>query len=61
VLRFERPKQRLLGTEDLDGGTRRFGEVHDGASVGNESCADELANERCEVGCESLHACRQVV
>lgn len=60
MLGLERTEQRLLGTEDLDGGTRRLGKVHEGTSVGNEPGADKLTNERSQVGCESLHTRRQV-
>jgi hypothetical protein len=61
VFGLERPEKRLLGTENLDGGARGFGKVHDGARVGDQACADEFTNESCEVGCEGLHAGGEVV
>jgi hypothetical protein len=60
VLGLERTEQRLLGTEDLDGGTGALGQVHEGTSVSDETGTDELTNKRSQVGCESLHTRRQV-
>lgn len=60
MLGLEGTEQGLLGTENLDGGTGRLGEVHEGTSVGDEAGTDELANEGSQVGCESLHTRRKV-
>jgi hypothetical protein len=61
VLGLEGAEQRLLGTENLDGGTGRLGEVHEGASVGDQARTDELTNKRSQVGCKCLHAGGEVV
>lgn len=55
MLSLERAEQRLLGTKNLDGGTGRLGEVHEGTSVGDETGTDKLTDERSQVGCKSLH------
>jgi hypothetical protein len=60
VLSLKRTEQRLLGTENLDGGTGRLGEVHEGTSVGNEAGTDKLTNECSQIGGESLHTGREV-
>ena len=60
MLGLERTEQRLLGTEDLDGGTGALGQVHEGTSVSDETGTDKLTNERSQIGCESLHTRRQV-
>ena len=61
MLRLQRSEQRLLGTENLDGGTRRLCEVHERSSVRNEACTDELANERSKVRRKCLHTRGEVV
>lgn len=55
MLGLERTEQRLLGTENLDGGTRRLGEVHERTGVGDEAGTDKLTNESSQVRCKSLH------
>jgi hypothetical protein len=61
VLGLERTEQRLLGTENLDGGTGRLGQVHEGTGVGNQARTNKLTNESSEVRCEGLHTGREVV
>jgi len=55
VLGLERTEQRLLGTENLDGGTGRLSEVHKRTGVGDEAGTDKLTNESSQVRCKSLH------
>jgi hypothetical protein len=61
VLGLQGAEKSLLSTENLDGRTGRLGEVHERTSVRNEARADELANERSQVGCKCLHTCGEVV
>lgn len=58
MLGLERTEQRLLGTENLDGGTGRLGEVHERTSVGDEAGTDKLTNKSSQVRCQSLHTGR---
>jgi hypothetical protein len=61
VLRLQGAEKSLLSTKNLDGGTRRLGEVHERSSVRNETRTDKLANKRSQVGCKCLHTCGEVV
>jgi len=44
VLALQRPEQRLLGAENLDGGRRVLGEVHERARVRDQARAHQLPN-----------------
>lgn len=46
MLGLERTEQRLLGTEDLNGGTGALSQVHERTSVSDEAGTDELTNKR---------------
>lgn len=61
MLGLQRAEKRLLCTENLHGGGRLFGEVEQRAGVGNQTRADELANQGSQVGCDGSHAVLQVV
>jgi hypothetical protein len=61
VLRLERAEQSFLGTQDLDGATRRLREVHERAGMGDKPCANKLTNKCCQVGGQRLHAVAQVI
>lgn len=60
VLGLERAEERLFSTENLHSTGRVLGKVHKATSVADEACADELANERCEVRGDSCHAILEV-
>ena len=60
VLSLQSAEKSLLGTENLDGGTGRLGEVHEGSSVGDEARTNKLTNESSKVRSESLHAVGEV-
>jgi hypothetical protein len=60
MLCLEGAEKSLLSTENLDGGTGRLGEVHEGSSVGDEARTNKLTNESRKVGSESLHAVGEV-
>lgn len=60
VLGLEGAEEGLLRTEDLDGGGRALGQVHEGTGVGDEPGADELADHGREVGGDGEHAVLEV-
>ncbi|CRK24753.1 hypothetical protein BN1708_003876 [Verticillium longisporum] len=60
VLGLEGAEQSLLGTVDLDGGTRRLGKAENGTSVGDQAGTDEGADEGRQVGGKSAHASLEV-
>merc|ERR1719150_1986602 len=51
VLRLQCLKQSLLSTQYLHCRGRMLGEVHQGASVGDQPGADQLAHQHRQVGC----------
>jgi hypothetical protein len=61
VLGLQGAEKGFLGTENLNSGTGRLGQVHEGSGVGNEARANKLANKRSQIGCECLHTGGEVV
>ena len=60
VLGLEGAEQRFLGAEDLDGARGVFSEVEQAARVADEPCADEVADERSQVGGNGGHTALEV-
>lgn len=42
---FQSVEEGFFGIKDLDGGIRRFGQVYEGVSVGNEMGINKVVNE----------------
>ena len=61
VLRLERAEEGLLGTEDLDRRRGVLGKVEEGPRVGDETGADELADECRQVRRDGRHAVLEVL
>ena len=61
VLRLERTEQCLLGTQNLDGTCWVLREVQQASCMADESCADKVADERGQVGCDGVHAIPEVL
>ena len=61
VLGLQCTEQRLLSAEDLDGTCWVLREVQQASCVADESRADEVANERGQVGCDGVHAIPEVL
>ena len=55
------PATQLAEPADLHCAGRHFGEVHEGAGVGDEACADQLANQCGQIRGNCCHAGLQVV
>lgn len=60
-LGLERAEERLLGTENLDGGGGVLGEVGERAGVRDEARGDDFANQRGQVGCDDGHLVGEVL
>lgn len=60
MLGLQGTEEGLLSTENLDGRTRRLGEVHERSGVGDEARTNKLANKSCQVRSEGLHTVGQV-
>merc|ERR1719402_394040 len=61
VLRLQCLKQSLLSAQNLHCRGGMLGEVHQGAGVGDQPGADQLAHQHRQVGCDRHHAVLQVL
>mmetsp|Transcript_16843 Transcript_16843/g.63884 ORF Transcript_16843/g.63884 Transcript_16843/m.63884 type:complete len:274 (-) Transcript_16843:483-1304(-) len=61
MLGLEGAEEGLLCAEDLHGGGRLLGEVEEGAGVGDEAGANELADHHAQVRCDGGHAVLEVL
>merc|ERR1719402_1729435 len=61
VLSLQRLKQSLLSAQYLHCRGGMLGEVHQGAGVGDQPGADQLAHQHGQVGCDRHHAVLQVL
>jgi hypothetical protein len=61
VLRFQRPEQRLLRTEELDRARRVLGQVEQASGVRNEPRSDELSDEGGKIGGDGGHSVSEIL
>lgn len=61
VLRLQRTEQRLLGTKNLDSTCWVLRQAEQAAGVADEPRADEVTDERGQVGRDRVHAVAQVL
>lgn len=60
VLRLERTEQRLFGTENLHGARRVFCKTEQTTRMADKSCANELTDQRSQIGRNRVHTIPQV-
>ncbi|KAI6768706.1 hypothetical protein HG531_010895 [Fusarium graminearum] len=60
VLGLESTEKSLLGTENLDGGTRGLGQADERSSVGDEASTNEVTDKSSQVGSDGTHAALEV-
>ena len=60
VFRLQSSEESLLGAEDLDSRSRMFRQIHQTSSMTDESCTDELSDQRCEIWSDRLHPVSEI-
>mmetsp|Transcript_14077 Transcript_14077/g.31204 ORF Transcript_14077/g.31204 Transcript_14077/m.31204 type:complete len:350 (-) Transcript_14077:21-1070(-) len=61
LLRLECPKQRFFCAQNLNSTCRLLRQIHQRAGVGNQPCANKLANHMSQIGRDSHHTITQIL